>query len=171
MLFVKCESPPSYGRFSKGSIYVAHDDLEGEAASRSSFHLTDDAGARVGAKFEGGNFVEMEQVYVCCIKPCGSFQPGEIVAATGVDETSFKIEGFGWFNSSCFEILDQANWFVGLYVWDEPSDEWADIKEVREDQSVRVDGRPEFRAPNDFGLCIEDGNIEVCPKALSDKGL
>jgi len=170
MLFVKCVSPPKYGRFTPGRIYIAFDDLEGEAASRTSFHLPDDYGAKVGSKFSDGHFIEQTEVYVCCIKSTGDFKAGEIVKATGVDEGSFQLAGFGWFNSTNFEILDSSNISIGNYVWDEPANKWVVIQAIHDDdQAVQVNGDKEFRLLNDFSLPVEDGAITTCPKSLTVK--
>ena len=170
MLFVKCVSPPKGGRFTVGRIYIAIDDLEGEAASRSSFHLSDDYGARVGSRFNDGCFIEQEEVYACCIKSTGDFKAGEIIRASGVDDNSFHLAGFGWFNSANFEILDSSNLGIGDYLWDEPAGRWAAIRAIRdEDQAVQVNGDKDFRLLDDFSITVEDGAILTCPKSINSK--
>ena len=170
MLFVKCVSPPKVGKFTPGRIYVAVDDLEGEAASRSSFHLSDDFGAKIGSRFSDKHFVELQEVYVCCVKSTGDFKAGEIVKASGVDDNSFHLEGFGWFNAANFEILDVSNIGIGSYVWDEPASRWVAIRAVHDDdQSVQVNGDKEFRLLNDFSMPVEDGAITTCPKSMTSK--
>ena len=171
MMFVKCVAKPPFGKFTVGCIYVAHDDLEGEAASRATFHLRDDQDAEVSAKFSDGQFVEIDNIYVCCVQQCGSFQPGEILRVVAVDENGFQMDGFGWFARKSFEILDNSNLTVGSYLWDEPANKWVEVKTVSDDQNVQVNGRQEFRPLNDFSMPVEDGTIEFYPKSLIDKGL
>jgi hypothetical protein len=171
MMFVKCVSLPPAGRFTVGRVYKAHDDLEGFALSRSAFNLHDDYDAKLKGQFSDGHFIELESVFVCCIEKCGSFTPGEILRVTGVDTTALNIDGFGWFNSKSFEVIDVSNLQVGSYLWDEPHNAWVDVKDIRDDQSVQVNGRPEFRPLNDFAMPVDEGNIDICPNPLTLKEL